>query len=66
MTLPRVDFQNDPPPDESFIVTPAIVVTQGICACCEKPEPVFCISFQWLMWGFMAVIDFSGDKEVHP
>lgn len=60
MNIPSLQFFNSPVDCASFLVTPAVVITQGTCECCaDGVHPSFLLQVQWLIWGFGVSIDFS-------
>jgi len=61
--MPTLELHNIPVDAASFLVTPAVVVTQGVCECCDEPKPSFLITVQWLMWGFGISLTFDSSHE---
>lgn len=55
--MPEVHFISCPVDADSFLITPAIVITQGRDDN-EALMPGFLIQVQWLMWGFGVCISF--------
>jgi hypothetical protein len=54
----RISFHFDPCPPDSFVLTPAVIVTQARCECCDAPAPAFRLSLDWLLWSAAVEIVF--------
>jgi hypothetical protein len=56
--MPHFEIISFPVEADSFVLTPAIVITQGRDAETLNLAPSFAIQVQWLMWGFGICVTF--------
>jgi len=56
--MPAIECFLCPPDPDSFLVTPALIITRGRDAITEQPARAFVIQLEWLMWGVGICIEF--------
>ena len=61
--MPEISFHFDDIPRDSFALTPALVVTQARCECCDEPAPAYRLSLDWMIWS--AAIEIVLPKARH-
>lgn len=57
--LDRVQFHFCPVEEDSFLLTPALIITRGRDAASHTPMRAFMLQAQWLMFGLGVTFDFS-------